>query len=51
MMYEIARSGAGFSGAQTVHAALYNSAPIVAYGSEDLKADLLPRVARGDAWI
>lgn len=51
MMYEIARSGAGFSGAQTVHAALYNSAPIVAYGSEDLKSNLLPRVANGDAWI
>jgi acyl-CoA dehydrogenase len=51
MMYEIARSGAGFSGAQTVHAAIYNSAPIVNYGSEELKEELLPRVSSGDAWI
>lgn len=51
MMYEIAASGAGFSGAQTVHAAIYNSAPLVNYGSEEMKTDLLPRVASGDAWI
>ncbi|MBP1986495.1 acyl-CoA dehydrogenase family protein [Halolamina salifodinae] len=51
MMYEIARQGAGFSGAQTVHAAIYNSAPILNYGSDELKDDLLPRVAEGDAWI
>ncbi|WP_117595581.1 MULTISPECIES: acyl-CoA dehydrogenase family protein [Haloprofundus] len=51
MMYEIARSGAGFSGAQTVHAAIYNSAPLVKYGSDELKEDLLPRVASGEAWI
>lgn len=51
MMYEIARSGAGFSGAQTIHAAIYNSTPIVKYGSEELKEELLPQVANGDAWI
>lgn len=51
MMYEIAASGAGFSGAQTVHAAIYNSAPLVNYGSEELKETLLPRVASGNAWI
>lgn len=51
MMYEISRRGAGFSGAQTVHAAIYNSAPILNYGSDELKEDLLPRVADGDAWI
>ncbi|WP_266082357.1 acyl-CoA dehydrogenase family protein [Haladaptatus caseinilyticus] len=51
MMYEIARSGAGFSGAQTVHAAIYNSTPLVKYGSEKLKDGLLSRVASGDAWI
>ncbi|GAB7093196.1 acyl-CoA dehydrogenase family protein [Halolamina litorea] len=51
MMYEIARRGAGFSGAQTVHAAIYNSAPILNYGSDELKDELLPRVADGDAWI
>ena len=51
MMGEIAASGAGFSGAQTVHAAIYNSTPLVSYGSEELKAELLPQVASGEAWI
>lgn len=51
MMYEIAASGAGFGGAQTVHAAIYNSTPLVEQGSEKLKEDLLPRVASGEAWI
>ncbi|XVH30247.1 acyl-CoA dehydrogenase family protein [Haloferacaceae archaeon DSL9] len=51
MMHTIAASGAGFSGAQTVHAAIYNSSPLVSYAGEDMKEDLLPRVASGDAWI
>lgn len=51
MMETIAASGAGFSGAQTIHAAVYNSAPLVGYADEALKADLLPRVANGEAWI
>ena len=51
MLHEVARSGAGFSGAQTVHAAVYNSRPLVRYGSEALKSDLLPGVARGDVSI
>lgn len=51
MMEAIARSGAGFSGAQTVHAAVYNSAPLVNYGSDEMKTKLLPAVASGDAWI
>ena len=51
MMYEIARSGAGFSGAQTIHAAIYNSAPLVKYANEEIKETLLPQVASGDTWI
>ncbi|MEM4781966.1 MAG: acyl-CoA dehydrogenase family protein [Halalkalicoccus sp.] len=51
MMETIAASGAGFSGAQTVHAAVYNSSPLVAYGSDEMKEALLSRVADGDAWI
>lgn len=51
MMYEIAGSGAGFSGAQTVHAAIYNSTPLLNYGNDELCESLLPRVASGDAWI
>jgi acyl-CoA dehydrogenase len=51
MMETIAASGAGFSGAQTIHAAVYNSSPLVKYGSDEMKEELLPRVASGDAWI
>ncbi|ELY87320.1 acyl-CoA dehydrogenase domain-containing protein [Natrialba hulunbeirensis JCM 10989] len=51
MMEEIAANGGGFSAAQAVHGGVYNSVPIVEYGSEDLKSDLLPRVADGEASI
>jgi len=51
MMEEIAASGGGFSAAQAVHGAIYNSVPLVKYGSKDLKEDLLPRVADGKTSI
>jgi len=51
MMEEIAASGGGFSAAQAVHGAIYNSVPLVKYGSDDLKEDLLPDVANGTVSI
>ncbi|MEY7851746.1 acyl-CoA dehydrogenase family protein [Natrarchaeobius sp. A-rgal3] len=51
MMEEIAASGGGFSAAQAVHGAIYNSVPLVTYGSEELKSELLPAVARGETSI
>ena len=48
MMEEIARAGGGFSAAQAVHGGIYNSVPLVRYGSEELKAEILPAVARGE---
>jgi acyl-CoA dehydrogenase len=51
MMEEIAASGGGFSAAQAVHGAIYNSVPLVKYGSEAMKEDLLPRVAAGETSI
>jgi acyl-CoA dehydrogenase len=51
MFEEIARSGAGFSGAQTVHAAVYTAAPIVEHGNDALKARLLPDVASGETAV
>jgi len=51
MMEEIAASGGGFSAAQAVHGAIYNSVPLVKYGSEEMKDDLLPRVAAGETSI
>ncbi|WP_137285721.1 acyl-CoA dehydrogenase family protein [Halorussus salinisoli] len=51
MMEEIAANGGGFSAAQAVHGAVYNSVPLVKYGNEDMKEDLLPEVARGETSI
>ena len=51
MMEEIAASGGGFSAAQAVHGAIYNSVPLVKYGSEEMKSELLPKVARGEKSI
>jgi acyl-CoA dehydrogenase len=51
MMEEIAASGGGFAGAQAIHGGIYNSVPIVRYGSEELKAELLPQVAAGEVAI
>jgi acyl-CoA dehydrogenase len=51
MMEEIAANGGGFSAAQAVHGGIYNTVPLVKYGSEEMKADLLPRVADGDTSI
>ncbi|UHQ98587.1 acyl-CoA/acyl-ACP dehydrogenase (plasmid) [Natrinema zhouii] len=51
MMEEIAANGGGFSGAQAIHGAIYNSVPLVKYGSEEMKAELLPAVARGEKSI
>ncbi|WP_411965860.1 acyl-CoA dehydrogenase family protein [Haloferax sp. YSMS24] len=51
MMEEIAASGGGFAGAQAIHGGIYNSVPIVHYGSEELKSELLPAVASGEKSI
>jgi acyl-CoA dehydrogenase len=51
MMEEIAASGGGFAAAQAIHGGIYNVPPIVNYGSEAMKEDLLPRLARGETSI
>ena len=51
MMEEIARNGGGFSAAQAIHGGIYNSVPLVEYGSDEMKEDLLPRVAAGEVSI
>jgi acyl-CoA dehydrogenase len=51
MMEEIAASGGGFSGAQAVHGGIYNSVPLVKYGDESTKEELLPAVADGEVAI
>ena len=51
MMEEIAASGGGFAAAQAIHGGIYTSVPLVRYASEELKRELLPKVAAGDVRI
>ncbi|WP_416841409.1 acyl-CoA dehydrogenase family protein [Haloferax sp. DFSO52] len=51
MMEEIAAAGGGFAAAQSIHGGIYNSVPIVRYGSDEMKNELLPSVAAGETAI
>ena len=48
MMQEISASGAGASGASAVHFYLFRPAPIIRHGSEEMKQEFLPKLARGE---
>jgi acyl-CoA dehydrogenase len=48
MMAEIAGSGAGMSGGSAIHFYLFPPAPIVRHGSEKMKKEWLPKIARGE---
>ena len=48
MMQEISASGAGASGASAVHFYLFPPAPIIRHGSEKMKQEFLPKLARGE---
>jgi len=51
MMEEIAASGGGFAAPQSIHGGIYNSVPVVKYASEEIKDELLPKVAAGEETI
>jgi acyl-CoA dehydrogenase len=48
MMQEIAASGAGMSGGSAVHFYVFPPAPIIRYGSEEMKRQWLPKLAAGE---
>ncbi|WP_440712464.1 acyl-CoA dehydrogenase family protein [Gordonia sp. FQ] len=48
MMEEIAASGAGMSGGSAIHFYVFPPAPIINYGSEEMKKKYLPRIAKGE---
>jgi acyl-CoA dehydrogenase len=48
MMGEIAGSGAGMSGGSAIHFYLFPPSPIVRHGSEKMKQEWLPKVAKGE---
>jgi acyl-CoA dehydrogenase len=48
MMQTIAESGAGMSGASSVHIPVFSVQPVVLFGSAGQKQRILPRVVRGE---
>ncbi|MGD1222406.1 acyl-CoA dehydrogenase family protein [Streptomyces krungchingensis] len=48
MMTEIAQSGAGMSGGSAIHFYVFPPAPILRYGSEAMKREFLPKLAKGE---
>ncbi|MCB1030276.1 MAG: acyl-CoA/acyl-ACP dehydrogenase [Acidimicrobiales bacterium] len=48
---EVAASGAAMNGASAIHLSIFGMGPVIKYGSEDLKARVLPAVAAGDLHV
>ncbi len=49
MMRTISQSGAGMSGASAIHMNIFGLEPVVAFGTAEQKARMLPPVIRGEA--
>jgi acyl-CoA dehydrogenase len=48
LMREVARSGAGISGASAIHFSIFPAAPILRHGSNAMQRAYLPAIARGE---
>jgi acyl-CoA dehydrogenase len=48
---EVARSGGGMNAASSIHLSIFGMQPVVVFGSEDMKAATLPRIANGDLHV
>lgn len=51
MLEEIAASGAAMNGCSAVHLSIFGMEPVRRYGSPELAADVLPRVAAGELHV
>ncbi len=51
MVEEIAASGAAMNGCSAVHLSIFGMEPVRRYGSPELAAEVLPRVASGDLHV
>ncbi len=51
MLEEIAASGAAMNGCSAVHLSVFGMEPVRKYGSPELAAEVLPRVASGDLHV
>ena len=48
MLQEVAASGAGMSGASAIHGCVFPPGPLIHHGSDELKAEYLPKLASGE---
>jgi acyl-CoA dehydrogenase len=51
VLEEVAASGAAMNGCSALHLSIFGMNPVVRYGSADMKARYLPRVASGDLHV
>ena len=48
---EVARSGGGMNAASAIHMSIFGMQPVVVYGSDEMKAETLPRIVNGDLHV
>jgi acyl-CoA dehydrogenase len=51
LLEEIAASGGGMNAASSLHMSIFGMHPVIVHGSPELKAENLPRIARGDLHV
>lgn len=48
---EVARSGGGMNAASSIHMSIFGMQPVVVFGSDEMKAETLPRIVDGDLHV
>lgn len=51
LLQEVAASGAGMNGASAMHLSIFGMHPVTVHGSDELKADTLPRIVDGSLHV
>ncbi|SDS49585.1 acyl-CoA dehydrogenase [Brevibacterium sandarakinum] len=51
LLQEVAASGAGMNGASAMHLSIFGMHPVTVHGSDELKADTLPRIVDGNLHV
>ncbi len=51
LLEEVAASGAGMNGSSAMHLSIFGMNPVIKHGSQEMKADTLPRLVSGDLHV
>ncbi|MDR7254248.1 acyl-CoA dehydrogenase [Nocardioides sp. BE266] len=51
LLEEVAASGAGMNGASSIHMSIFGMHPVIVHGSNAMKQENLPRIAKGDLHV